>query len=274
MPTVDKPALCGIVITMAEGKDIIEEVVELAGYSDIAVAPVKRKKIDAVGLAYYGGTFTRYTLLKEINDLTASFKDFYYEAKVKDPNARLAGILQDFNKEVCVPLNRIFHPHTQNVRRWRSKWDLDLMQQTKDKDLVVLERKNVHQVIKTRNEDRELVLGATGEEELEQGIRTLGGELVNDAMQMLRDDQELDEIYETDELIRRRNYIVNVFAHVTKLVHGKAALMLKASEEKRNTAGFLMSLLSRATSGNMTDAEMNLLKSAYAPENNNEQPKE
>jgi hypothetical protein len=82
---------------------------------------------------------------------------------------------------------------------------------------------------------------------------------------MLRDDQELEEIYNDETLMKRRNYIVNVFAHATRLVHGKAALMLKASEEKRNTAGFLMQLLSKATAGKMSDEEMSLLKSAYAP---------
>jgi len=91
---------------------------------------------------------------------------------------------------------------------------------------------------------------------------------LNDAMQMLKEDQELEEIYTNDELIKRRSYIINVFSHATRLVHGKASLMLKASEESRNTAGFLMSLLSRATAGKITDEEMALLKSSYIPRQN------
>lgn len=222
----------------------------------------KPTKIDAVGIAYYGSGFTRYMLLKEVTDLIPAFKDFYYAAKIKDPNVRLSLILQNFNTEICEPLERKFHPHTLNVRTWRAKWDLDLMQQMQDKDLKLIERKNVHQVIKTRNEDRTLVLGAPQDNELEAGVRTLGGELLNDAMQMLRDDQELDEIYDDETLIKRRNYIVNVFAHATRLVHGKAALMLKASEEKRNTASFLMDLLAQATSGQLNDEQLSLLETA------------
>jgi len=225
---------------------------------------LEKKKTDAVGLAYYGDKFTRYMRVAEYKDLLPSFKDFYYQAKVKNPNARLSDILQNFNKEVCEPVGRLFHPNTSQVRFWRAKWDLDLIQQMKDKDMEITEKKNIYQVIKTRDENNQLILGAN-DDELEAGVRTLGGELINDAMQMLRDDQELEEIYDDETLIKRKNYVVNVFAHVTRLVHGKAALMLKASEEKRNTAGFLMSLLSRATAGKMSDEEMNLLKSAYAP---------
>ena len=228
----------------------------------------KIKKIDGAGRAYYGDKFNGYMKLGEYSDLLPSFKDFYYAARIKDPNARLSEILQTFNSEICEPMGRLFHPYTGQIKIWRSKWDLDLMQQTQDKDLAIVERKNIHQIIKTRDDERKLVLGAPDDNQLEAGVRTLGGELLNDAMQMLRDDQELEEIYDDETLIKRRNYIVNVFSHATRLVHGKAALMLKASEEKRNTAGFLMSLLSKATAGKMSDDEIALLKTTYAPKQN------
>lgn len=224
-----------------------------------------------IGKQFYGATFERFMRLAEMTDLIPAFKDFYYQAKIKDPNARLSDILCEFNKEFCEPNGRKFHPYTKQVALWRKKWDLDLMQQMQNKDLQVVERRNIHQLIKTRDEQRNLVLGQAGDEELEAGVRTLGGELLNDATQMLRDDQELEEVYDDETLMKRRNYIVNVFAHATRLVHGKAALMLKASEEKRNTAGFLMNLLSRATAGKMSDEEMGLLKSAYAPKQNEPQ---
>lgn len=229
----------------------------------------KKKKIDPVGLQIYGTGFTGYQRLAEINDLIPAFKDFYYAAKVKDPNETLRNIVQGFNTEVCAPVGeRRFYASMSQLRTWRRKWDLDLMQQMQEKDLVITEKKNIHQIVKTRDDERNLVAGLAGDNELEAGVRTLGGELLNDAMQMLRDDQELEEIYDNDTLIKRRNYIVNVFAHATRLVHGKAALMLKVSEEKRNNAGFLMSLLARASAGQMTDEEMSLLKTSYAPKQN------
>lgn len=234
--------------------------------------PKKVSKTHEVGRLYFGDTFEKWMKIADIKDLIPAFKDFYYQTKIKDPDSRLSDILQTFNKDVCVPVGRKFHPYTNQIRCWRKKWDLDLLQQLQiqkvldrqGKDIQTIERKNVNQLIKTRNAERELVLGQAGDNELEAGVRTLGGELLNDAMQMLRDDQELEEIYTSDELMKRRSYVVNVFAHATRLVHGKAALMLKASEEKRNTAGFLMSLLARATAGQMTEEEMGVLKSSYS----------
>lgn len=227
------------------------------------VVKLKKYKIDPVGRAFYGEKFTAYQKIAEIVDLVPAFKDFYYEAKMKDPKRSVGSICREFNDVVTEPLGRIFHPYNSQVRIWRRKWDLDLMQQNEDKDLVIVEKKNIRQLIKTKDENRNIMLGVTGDEELEAGVKTLGGELLNDAMQMLQDDQALEEIYDDDTLVKRRNYILNVFGHVTKLVHGKAALMLKASEEKRNNASFLMTMLASATAGKMTNDQLDMLKSGY-----------
>src|SRR3972149_7281547 len=190
-------------------------------------------------------------------------EEVFKKPKRRHPSATLRNISQGFNREVWEPMGRLFHPSISQVRTWRKKWDLDLIQQMTDKDIKIIERKNVHQIIKTRDDNRKLVLGAADDEQLEAGVRTLGGELLNDAMQMLRDDQELEEIYTDETLIKRRNYIVNVFSHATRLVHGEAASMLKASAEKRDTAGFFMSLLSQATAGKLSDEQIALLETAY-----------
>lgn len=232
----------------------------------------KVKSVDPVGQRIYGEKFFRFHKLAEITDLIAAFKDFYYAAKVKDPNETLTNIAQGFNSEVCAPVGRTFYPSMSQLRVWRVKWDRDLIEQMTDKSLQIIEKKKVYQVIKTRNDENKVILGAPQDNELEAGVRTLGGELLNDAMQILKEDQELEEIYTSEELMKRRSYVVNVFSHATRLVHGKAALLLKASEEKRNTAGFLMSLLAKATAGKMSDEEMNLLKTAYVPKTNESQP--
>jgi hypothetical protein len=224
--------------------------------------------VDPVGLNVFGDTFTGFNKIGEIKDLIPAFKDFYYQAKVKDPNATLKSITREFNTEVCAPVQKKFHPYINQLRAWRKKWDLDLMQQMAGKEVILaedFEKRNIHQVIKTRNDERALVVGMPTDVELEGGLRTLGGEIMNDAIQMLRDDQELEEIYTSDELMKRRNYIVNVFGHVTKLVHGKAALMLKMSEEKRNNASFLMTLLAKASAGKITDDEIEILEASHKP---------
>ena len=224
------------------------------------------KKIDPVGKVIYGDTFIGFNKLAEISDLIGPFKEYYYEQRIKNPKVSKSQILREFNVNYCIPKNRKFHPSMSQMRTWTPRWDKDLMQQRAGQELDIpdLQSREIRQIVATRR-DGELVIGMPSDGELEGGLRTLGGEILNDALQMLKDDQDLEETYSDETLIKRRNYIVNVFGHVTKLVHGKAALMLKASEEKRNNAGFMMSLLARASAGKMSDEEMGLLKTAYRP---------
>lgn len=220
--------------------------------------------INPVGLSIYGDKFKKFSRLGEINDLIPSFKDWYYQKKMANDKETLTNILRTFNSEVCEPQERVFHPKTSTMRLWRNKWDLDMIEQMREINHEVTDKKIIRQLVQVRNSD-------IPEVELEHGVKTLGAELLNDAMQMLTDDQQLEDIYDSEELMKRRSYILNVFSHATKLVHGKAALMLKASAEKRDTASFLMSLLSRATAGKVSDEEINVLKSAYAPKQDAQQ---
>lgn len=230
---------------------------------------VKVKKVDPVGLSFYGEEFRNkgFSRVGEMGDLIPAFKEFYYLERQKNANGTLPEMLQRFNREVAYPENMRFHPYPSQLRQWRRKWDRDILakKELSIDDAMVMSERQIKQVIKTRAESGYL---APQDNEIEAGVKTLGGELLNDALQMLHEDQDLEEIYNTDQLIKRRNYIVNVFSYATRLVHGKAALLLKASEEKRNNAGFLMTLLAKASSGKMSDEEMNLLKTAYTPKEN------
>jgi|SRR3990170_1051899 len=238
------------------------------------VSVAKPKKIDAIGLHYYGDRFQGYQRVGEISEFIPQFKDYYYEKRIKTDLKRgmLLEIIQGFLKDVVFPQGKTFFPYTTQVRHWTKRWDADILRQKYNmkEESEITPAKEIRQIVKVRGE--EYAVGAPEDGALESGLRTLGGELLNDAMQMLRDDQELEEAYDDEVLIKRRNYIVNVFSHATKLVHGKAALMLKASEEKRNTAGFLMTLLSKATAGTITDMEVELLETAYVPRQNDTQP--
>lgn len=223
-------------------------------------------KIDPIAAQAYGEEhFIGYQKVAEITDLIPAFKEYYYQEKIKNPQAALYPMLREFNETVLYPEGRKFHPYPTQVRFWRKKWDIDIMNQRSesDKELVIYEPKRIKQVIKTRGEDGELIYGGPSEGDLEGGARSLAGELINDAAQMLRDDQELEDMYTTADLVKRKQYVVNVLAHVTKLVHGKAALMLKASEEKRNNTNFLMNLLAKASAGTLSDDEMDALGAAY-----------
>ena len=218
------------------------------------------------GRKFYGDSFVGYMKVAELREFIMDFKNYYYEKKIENPNLSANDILRSFNIDVCAPKGKMFHPYPVQIKKWSRKWDMYLAEQGKIESSELMIKDEIPQIIKTRDDEQNLILAAAPPaQDIDAGVRTLGGELLNDAFKMLQDDQKFEEIYDDETLMRRRNYVVNVFAHATKLALGSAALMLKASEEKRSTATFLMSLLSRATAGKMTEDEMSLLRSAYAP---------
>lgn len=224
----------------------------------------EEEALDPVGIAFYGAeNFKRWNKVGEIVGLLPLWKEFYYERRVKEENISITALLKEFNQKHAYPESLTFHPYPTQVKIWRTKWDRDILEKKMEMKvaLVPSTQKEIRQIIKTKEGDNFV---APDDVSLEQGVRTLGGELINDALQMLRDDQNLGELYSDEVLLKRRNFIVNVFAHTTRLVHGKATLMLKASAEKREGAGFMMGLLAKAASGKMTDEEMNMLKSTYS----------
>lgn len=234
---------------------------ELNSTSSIPQPPIKEKTLDIVGLQMFGESFTGFMKIGDIQDLVKAFKDFYYEKKIVDPQRSNTSILKEFNTVIKKDGKKL-HPYPNQSRQWFRKWEKDIAEKKTGEKMSVedTQRKEIKELSKMQDNDALLV---PDENELEKGVRTLGGELLSDALRMLKADQAFEEALDDDMVIKRRNYVVNVFSHVTKMVHGKAALMLKASEEKRNSTGFLMELMRKATSGNLTEAELELLGTNY-----------
>ena len=232
---------------------------------------------EKIGHNYYGDDFTGFSKTKEVADLIPAFKDYYYEKRIAATDDEVekgiwVKVLRGFNEEIAKPMGRKFHPYAQMIRPWIQRWNKDILRKKAEMKTgaEITTAQEIRQIVKTRADG--YAMFAPDDDSLEAGVRTLGGEVLNDAMQMLRNDQEREETYDDETLIKRRNYIVNVLSHTTKLVHGKAALMLKASEEKRSTATFMMTLLGKATSGKLSDEEVDLLETAYVPHHNDTQP--
>lgn len=248
-----------------QGGEDVEEFLEMQPHGG---ALARSKKVNRIGVAFYGEKFESFDKLETLRDLIPLYKAHFYGEKIKNPKATSTDMVRSFNEEVAFPMGRTFFPYMKNISLWKAKWERDIAAQKREASEdpefgVTVRPTSVRQVLKTRDAQGELVLG-TGYNDIEAGLTTLAGELTNDAMQMLRDDQAIGELYDDEVLIKRRNYIVNVFGHVTKLVHGKAALILKASEEKRENAGFMMTLIAKATAGKLSEEEMNALKTTYA----------
>lgn len=210
--------------------------------------------------SFYENFGGRYHRVGEIRELIPQFKVFYYAEKQKDPQRSAIKIINDFNKQI-EPLT--FFPWEKQYRLWRKKWDAELLAEQGYKQ----QQREVRQIIKLRDEQNAVVV--PDESVLEIGAHTLAGELLNDAMSILKRDQENEDSYDEEILVKRRNYILNVFNYVTRAVHGKEALKLKSNADKRETFGFLTALINRSTAGKITDDEMALLKQSIAPKQDN-----
>lgn len=228
---------------------------EPAQETSLTIEEPKSRSLD-IGKSFYGVGFEKFMKISDMVEMVPAFKELYYTRRVGNPKATNREIIAEFNEAISP---KKFHPYTAQLRNWTKKWDADILAQMHMKESIS-PKKEVYQVIKTRGE--EAGYEVPDDNSLEAGVRTLGGELLNDAMQMLREDQDREEIFDQEELMRRRNYVVGVFAHTTKMVQGKAGLLLKASKESRESAGFLMDLLRRATAGKMTAEDLAMLKTS------------
>lgn len=205
--------------------------------------------------SFYENFDGRYHKVHEIRDLIPQFKAFYYAEKRKDPSMSAIKIINAYNAQIA-PL--AFFPWEKQYKSWRKKWDAELLAIEGYQE----EQKEVRQLIKVRDERSALIVPE--DETLEAGARTLAGELLNDAMGILKKDQEEEDLYDDDIIVKRRNYVLNVYNHVTRSAHSKAALNLKSNAEKRQTMGFLMDLMSMATAGKLSEDDMSLLKQSAA----------
>lgn len=215
-----------------------------------------QKNTERKKFSFYENFDGRYQKVGEIKELLPQFKMFYYAERKREPARSAIKIINDFNRRI-MPLT--FFPWEKQYRLWRKKWDAELLAEQN----YLLEQREIRQLVKLRDEQDAAIV--PNEQALELGAHTLAGELLNDAMNLLKRDQESEDAYDEEILVKRRNYILNVFNYVTRAVHGKEALKLKSNADKRETLGFITDLINRSTAGKITPDEMQLLKQSVAP---------
>lgn len=219
----------------------------------------KKKKFDDStvfhGMNSYGEKFDGvYMKVGELREDLPKFKEYYYERRKESPNYSAMKILAEFN-EMISP--RRFYPYKNQYRQWRKRWDADILSIIHNAK-VVAENK-VRSIVQTRDVEGGTIVPSY--ESLELGTQTLGGELINDAMGILKKDQEMGEDYFEDELlVKRRKYVLDVFKYVGDSVNKKEALRLKKAQGQRETASFMMDLLRASTAGKISDEQMELIR--------------
>lgn len=199
--------------------------------------------------------------LADIRDMIPRFKEFYYKRREESHNDSARTIINDFNKTIEPDT---FFPYTDQYFRWRKKWDADILSKIEGAELAL----DAPEVKAVKMKDTEGNLITPPESALDEGAKTLGGELMNDAMTMLKSDQRNEDLFEDEVLIKRRTYVLNVFNYVMRAVNQKESLAIKRNTEKRETAGFLMDLVRRSTAGKISDDDMTLLKGSLIHKQN------
>ena len=228
----------------------------------------QKKKVDkkstagSVGMKLYGADFDgQFQRVGEIVELLPAFKEFYFAKRKENLQCTVMSILVDFNKKVT-PMK--FYPYPAQYRGWRVKWDIIVLHELGLMEYTNGGERRLREALRLRSKENDAYV-APHEDELEMASRTLGGYLVNDALNQLQDDKEIEDAYTSDELIKRKAYALNVFQHVTKFVQGKENIKIKKQAEGRETAGFMMGLITRAVSGQMSNEELALLHTSITP---------
>lgn len=236
---------------------------------------LKRRKshMDSFGERTFGVFFNGFQKTAVLKNVIPIFKDYYYATRMEGFTGEVMEICKRFNEEKMYPDFKVFFPFPAQLTLWAKKWDYDIATKVSH-GVQVVDSKNriLPKIVQTRDEFNQLIEKsdlAPSDVSLEAATRSLAGELLNDAFGMLRQDQDLEEVYDDEVLVKRRNYVLNVVSKVSGMVQGKAALMLKGSEEKRNNANFMMNLLAKASAGTLTQEELDILSSTHPIQESN-----
>ena len=179
--------------------------------------PQKKEYLNCQGKklgCWYKNFDGKFNKLAEIRDLIPKFKEFYYSKKLEDPNWSSVKLIDSFNA-IITPQR--FFPTSDMYKRWRRHWDDDIAQKALGMKLSKIDEK----IIVTRNERNELLV--PNENQLEQGAKTLAGELMNDAMNILKNDQAKEELYDDEIIVKRRGDVRRAKLYYLRDLAGKAA---------------------------------------------------
>lgn len=203
--------------------------------------------------------------LEDIRVLIPEFKEFYYSQMLTNGAANPNSIITNFNS---LHPDYDFYPDGLQYKKWQGLWMDDINSKRAGMSLKPIINS---QLIKVRGADESL-LPAPDNTDIEVGTRTLAGELMNDALNILKDDQKRgEELYSDEVLIKRRKHVLAVYNFVSRNATATEAVNLKKQANARENTNFLMDLLRRSTAGKISDDEMSLLRSSVKIEINDEQ---
>lgn len=207
-------------------------------------------------ILYMARTPSTYKNLEALRPYIAQFKEYYYKQMLTEVAQNPNKILSTFNQEYP---EVGFFPNPAQYRKWQSLWNVDLDAKRCSMNLTPLYQESVVIV----RDDMGKLIAPPPVENIEEGTRSLAGELLNDAMGMLKDDQQRGaELYTDDILIKRKKYVLNVYNFISRNAMAAETLRLKQQANVRENTNFLMDLLRRSAAGKISEEEMALLRNS------------
>lgn len=223
----------------------------------------KKNPIKALAEPYEN--FSGFQKQSDYLDILPQFREFYIEKKLENLKCSNIELINEFNRKIA-PVK--FHPYLDQYRRFRKNWDVAVNSKILEGKANLKSVIEMDSAIQMRNSDG--VKRRPAYDEIEEGSRTLAGELINDGLNVLKDTQLNEEEMGVKEKSEARKYVLGVFQHITRMSQGKEALELKKNAEKREQATFLMDLLKQGQSGKVDKDDLKLLKDSLLNGRNNE----
>lgn len=229
-------------------------------YEERAKSPAGARPTDYQSYKFTG----KKSKVEEVREHLPLFRDYYIKHRVKEgKKTSLITLVDNFNEENP---DIYFFPNISVIQKHRKLWDGEIAKRiTPDRQeqlmiLQSLESKKRSTIVPMT---RDQIIPTS--DNLVAGAAQLGKVLVDDAFQTMQDSQSNG--YEDEEiLIKKKQYALNVFSYVMRAAQGSQMVDIKRNAEKRETAGFMLDLMSRATAGNLSSEDMQLLTGSVKKE--------
>jgi len=200
-----------------------------------------------------------FTTNEGLEEIIEGFRLFYMEER-KAGRTDLMQIFREYRKNTQMYKKIWFNPYPNQVKGWIKNWEQSLPVHIrkvaiKGRDTVKKNQVNVK---------------AIEYADLEDGSKNLQSLLIDDAEQLMKEsntDYELIDVaggywskeeYEKTR-IKKKALALSIAKEVLSGVHKHQTIQIKRNKEGRETAGFLMDLMKQATSGELSEKDLELL---------------
>lgn len=213
----------------------------------------------------------RYRRVVEVMPKLAAFRDWFMENRY-DPTKKkvaLRNLVDSFNEAMTDPVDRDFWPNPKFLKRHCDIWDKELLERNAAARQIGLLRTEISKQLAVGDEAaaRIAIELVPTEESTERKMRTLGDFLLDDAMdEMSQAAEELGPESDSELMLKRKKYALNVYSTVVKTVQRDKELALKMKAEDRESAGFMLNLINSAIAGKLTPEMIALMNGSINPE--------